>query len=188
VFKHKFNPDGMLEHKARWVFRGFHQRPDVDFGETFSPVVKPATIQTVLTLVPTHNWPTHQLDVSNAFLHGYLQEHIYCQQPTGFVDSRQSDAICLLSWSLYGLHQAPRAWFEHFVDHVTSLGFVQSKADSPLFVYNRDGSMAYLLLYVDDMILSASSTNLLCQVIACLQDAFTVKDMVPVKHFLGISV
>ena len=73
VFKHKLNPDGSLaRYKARWVVRGFNQRPGIDFGETFSPVVKPATIRTVLTLVTTHNWPAHQLDVSNAFLHGNL--------------------------------------------------------------------------------------------------------------------
>lgn len=189
VFKHQMNPDGTLErYKARWVVRGFHQRPGVDFGETFLPVVKPAMIRTVLTPVATHKWPAHQLDVSNAFLHGNLREQVYCQQPTGFEDPAHPDAVCLLSRSLYGLRQAPRAWFERFVGHVTSLGFVRSKADTSLFVYNRNGAMAYLLLYVDDMILSASSTALLRQLIQLLQAAFAVKDMGPVKHFLGIVV
>lgn len=69
VFRHKFHSDSTLErYKARWVVRGFNQRADVDFGETFSPVVKPTTIRTVLTLIATHGWPAHQLDVSNAFL------------------------------------------------------------------------------------------------------------------------
>ncbi|XP_039827503.1 uncharacterized mitochondrial protein AtMg00810-like [Panicum virgatum] len=83
---------------------------------------------------------------------------------------------------------APRAWFERFVGHVASLGFVQSKADSSLFVYNRDGATAYLLLYVDDMILSASTPNLLHRVITRLHDTFAVKDMGPVRHFLGFNV
>jgi hypothetical protein len=66
-------PDGTLErYKARWVVRGFNQWPDIDFSETFSPVIKPATIRTILTLVASHKWPAHQLDVSNAFLHGNL--------------------------------------------------------------------------------------------------------------------
>jgi hypothetical protein len=73
VFKHKLHPDGSLErYKARWVVRGFSQRAGVDFGETFTPVVKPATIRTVLTLAASRGWPTHQLDVSNVFLHGHL--------------------------------------------------------------------------------------------------------------------
>ena len=124
-------------------------------------MIKPATIRTVLTLVATNNWSAHQLDVSNAFLHGHLQESVYSQQPTGFVDPARPDDLCLMSRSLYGLRQAPRAWFNRFVEHVTSLGFVQSRADTSLFVYNRNGATAYLLLYVDDMILSASSTALL---------------------------
>ena len=124
VFKHKFNTDGTLErYKVRWVIRGFHQRPSIDFGETFSPVVKPATIQTVLTLVATYNRPVHQLDVSNTFLHGNLQKQVYCYQPSGFIDPERPNDVCLLTRSLYGLRQAPQAWFERFVKHVTSLGF-----------------------------------------------------------------
>jgi hypothetical protein len=189
VFKHKMNPDGTLErYKARWVVRGFNQRPGIDFGETFSPVIKPATIRTVLTLVASRRWPAHQLDVSNAFLHGNLQEEVFCQQPTGFADPARPDHVCRLSRSLYGLRQAPRAWFDRFVGHVTSLGFVQSRADTSLFVYNRHGAQAYLLLYVDDMILSASSMALLQHFVQRLQDAFKVKDMGPVHHFLGINV
>jgi hypothetical protein len=103
------NPDGTLEHyKARWVIRGFNQRPGVDFGETFLPVVKPDMIRTVLMLVATYNWSAHQIDVSNAFLHGNLQEQVYSQQPTGFVDPQRPDDVCLLSRSLYGLRRAPR--------------------------------------------------------------------------------
>lgn len=73
VFRHKLNPNGTLErYKARWVVRGFTQRAGVDFDETFTPVVKPATIRTVLTIAASRQWQTKQLDVSNAFLHGHL--------------------------------------------------------------------------------------------------------------------
>jgi hypothetical protein len=73
IFKHKLKADGSLDqYKARWVLRGFTQRPGVDYDETFIPVVKPATIQTVLTLVVSRGWPMHQLDVKNAFLHNTL--------------------------------------------------------------------------------------------------------------------
>jgi hypothetical protein len=124
VFRHKLKPDGSLErYKARWVVRGFTQRAGIDFGETFSPVVKPATIRTVLTIAASRQWPMKQLDVSNAFLHGRLQEHVLCQQPTGFVDAACPDAVCLLEKSLYGLRQAPRAWFTRFARFITTLGF-----------------------------------------------------------------
>ena len=90
VFKHKLNLDGSLEwYKVRWVVHGFTQCPGVDFKETFTPVVKPATMRTVLTIAASKQWPTRQLDVSNAFLHGHLNEFVLCQQPIGFVDAER---------------------------------------------------------------------------------------------------
>lgn len=81
----------------------------------------------------------HQLDVSNAFLHVNLQERVLCQQPTGLEDLERPDNVCLLSRSLFGLRQAPRAWFTRFIDHVINIGFVQSRADSSLFVLRHGG-------------------------------------------------
>ncbi|GJT79980.1 ribonuclease H-like domain-containing protein [Tanacetum coccineum] len=89
LFKHKFHADGTLSrYKARLVANGSSQQLGVDFDETFSPVVKPATIRTVLSLVVSRQWPIHQLDVKNAFLNGDLSETVYMHQPPGFVDNR----------------------------------------------------------------------------------------------------
>jgi histone deacetylase 1/2 len=104
IFRHKMNADGSLSrYKARWVVRGFTQQAGVDYGETFSPVVKPATIRVVLAIATSQAWPINQLDVKNAFLHGNLQETVYSQQPSGFVDSRFPHHVCRLNKSLYGL-------------------------------------------------------------------------------------
>ncbi|GJT33290.1 ribonuclease H-like domain-containing protein [Tanacetum coccineum] len=93
----------------------------------------------------SRHWPIHQLDVKNAFLHGDLSETVYMHQPLGFRDSVHPDYVCLLQRSLYGLKQAPRAWFQ------------------------RQGTdTAYLLLYVDDIVLTASSESLLQQIIGSL--------------------
>ncbi|XP_025801729.1 uncharacterized protein LOC112881267 [Panicum hallii] len=86
IFRVKLKSDGSLDRcKAQWVVCDFHQRPGIDFTETFSPVVKPATIRTVLTLIASKNWPAHQLDVSNAFLHDDIAERVLAQ-PTKFED------------------------------------------------------------------------------------------------------
>jgi hypothetical protein len=126
IFRHKYNSDGSLSrHKARWVVWGFSQQPGIDYDETFGPVVKPATIRLVLSLAISSSWPIHQLDVKNAFLHGYLDEVVYSQQPSGFVDPHHPDYVCRLHKSLYGLKQAPRAWFQRFATYARFIGLIQ---------------------------------------------------------------
>jgi hypothetical protein len=151
-------------------------------------VVKPATIRTVLSLACSRNWPVHQLDVKNTFLHGVLEEQVYCYQPAGFVDSLHRDHVCKLAKSLYGLKQAPRAWFKRFAAFAITIGFVASRSDASLFILKQGSDVAYLLLYVDDIVLSASTSPLLHAIIAKLKSEFAMKDMGPLHYFLGIQV
>jgi hypothetical protein len=151
-------------------------------------MVKPATVRAVLTLALSHSWPIHQLDVKNVFLHGTLNEIVYCAQPTGFADSSRPDFVCRLNKSLYGLKQAPRAWHHQFASHLTSIGFVEAKSDTSVFIYRHGTDMAILLLSVDDIVLMASSMRLLQRIIAALRRAFSMTDMGPIHHFLGVSV
>ncbi|GKA14246.1 ribonuclease H-like domain-containing protein [Tanacetum coccineum] len=135
LFRHKFHANGSLSrYKARLVANGSSQQLGIDCDKTFSPVVKPATIRTVLSLALTRHWPIHQLDVKNAFLNGDLSETIYMHQPLGFVDPRYPHHVCRLQRSLYGLKQAPRAWFHRFAAYATRFGFSPSRCDSSLFI------------------------------------------------------
>jgi hypothetical protein len=189
VFTHKFRADGTFDrYKARWVLQGFTQRPGVYYGETFSPVVKPATVRIVLTTVVSHNWPIQQLDVKNTFHHGTLTETVYCCQPTGCADPAHLDLVCHLRKYLYGLKQALRTWYSWFASYLTTLGFIEAKSDISLFIFRRGSDTVYLLLYVDDIILTASNTELLRRTISALHQEFTMKDLGPLHHFLGIIV
>ncbi|GKD37243.1 ribonuclease H-like domain-containing protein [Tanacetum coccineum] len=166
LFKHKYFADGSLSrYKARLVANSRSQQVGVDCDETFSPVVKPATIRTVRSLAASRHWPVYQLDVKNAFLHGNLSEMVYMHQPLGFQDPQHPDYVCLLQRSLYGVKQAPRAWFQRF-----------------------GSDTAYLLLYVDDILLTASSTTFLQHIISSLHKEFSMCDLGPLNYFLGISV
>jgi hypothetical protein len=168
--------------------RGFSQQYGIDYDETFSPVVKPATIRVVLSIAASQSWPIHQLDVKNAFLHGHLQETVFCQQPPGFIDPSAPDHVCLLQRSLYGLKQAPRAWHQRFATYLRQLGFKPSATDASLFIYKDGDNIAYLLLYVDDIVLTASSSTLLRRITERLSSEFAMTDLGALHHFLGISV
>ncbi|GJU65071.1 ribonuclease H-like domain-containing protein [Tanacetum coccineum] len=188
LFKHKFYADGTLSrYKARLVANGSNQQHGVDFDETFSPVVKPTTIRTVLSLVVSRQWPIHQLDVKNAFLNSDLSETVYMHQPPDFIDSCYHNHVCLLQRSLYGLKQAPRAWFQRFAGYATRAGFSPSRCDSSLFIYTQGSQVAYLLIYVDDIILTASSLVLLQQIVDSLHKEFDMTDLGALNYFLGIS-
>jgi hypothetical protein len=106
--------------------------------------------------------------VKNAFLNGTLEETVYSQQPSGFVDPAFPQHVCKLNKSLYGLKQPPRAWYTRFQSFILSTGFCSSRCDTSLFIRKSGNNIAYLLLYVDDIILTASSSALLQQIIASL--------------------
>jgi hypothetical protein len=129
----------------------------------------------------------HQLDVKNAFFHGTLTETIYCSQPTGFTDVTHPDLVCRLNRSLYCLKQAPRAWYNRFASYLASIGFIEAKSDTSLFIYRRGEDIIYLLLYVDGIVLTASTADLLQRMITALQREFSMKDLGPLHHFLGIT-
>ncbi|KAJ0624958.1 putative RNA-directed DNA polymerase [Helianthus annuus] len=181
--------DGSLErYKARLVCDGRSQQVGIDCGETFSPVVKPATIRTVLSIALSNSWSVHQLDVTNAFLHGTLNETVYMHQPMGFRHKDFPDYVCRLKKSLYGLKQAPRAWYQRFTDYVRTIGFTQSRCDASLFILNSAGHIAYLLLYVDDILLVTSSSSLRQHLMDLLFKEFAMKDLGNLSLFLGIHV
>jgi hypothetical protein len=110
VFKTKRDAAGeIVHHKARLVARGFSQVQGVDFNETFAPVAKFTTIRCIVALGAALDLEMHQMDVKIAFLNGDLEEDIYMEQPSGFVQRSHEYFVCKLRKSLYGLKQASRA-------------------------------------------------------------------------------
>jgi hypothetical protein len=189
VFRIKRHADGSIDRfKARLVAKGFNQRPGLDCKETFSLVVKPVTIRTVLTLAVMYGWSLRQLDVNNAFLHGHLIEKVYMKQPPGFRSPKQPNHVCCLTKAIYGLKQAPRAWFSALKQALLEFGFINAKSDSSLFVFHDGSTLAYCLVYVDDLILTGNNSTFVASIINQLGQKFSIKDLGPLHFFLGVGV
>ena len=187
VYRLKKHADGSIaRYKARLVAKGYLQQHGLDFDEIFSPVVKPTTMRLLLALVVHHGWELRQLDVSNSFLHGILKEVVYMKQPQGYVDPQFPSYVCLLRRALYGLKQALRAWFERFTIHLFHIGFSALRADGNLFIYSHDGHLVFLLLYVDDVILTSSDKAFTTSIIQLLSSTFDLKDLGLLHYFLGL--
>jgi hypothetical protein len=101
-------------------------------------------------------------------------EIVYCSQPTGFNDAARLDLAYRLNRSLYDLKQAPRAWYSRFASYLTSIGFVEAKSDMWLFIYRRGGDTIYLVLHVDDIVLTTTIADLLQRMIIALQQEFAM--------------
>ena len=157
IYRTKFVADGSVDkYKARLVAKGFSQVPGIDYTETFAPVAKMNSIRLTLAIVAAQGWVVHQMDVKSAFLNGDLHEEIYMEQPQGFV--QDSTMVCRLKKSIYGLKQAPQAWYAKMDSFLLSVGFTRYHSDSNVYILNSDDAHLLLLLYVDDLIITGSTS------------------------------
>lgn len=129
----------------------------------------------------------HKLDVNNAFLHGDLIESVYMKIPQGFV--RDGDTrVCKLHQSLYGFRQASRNWYHKFTRAIVSFNFRQSLADHSFFIYKQERTYTVALIYVDDVVLAGNNGMKIEEIKHYLNNKFSIKDLGPLKYFLGIEV
>ncbi|KAL2242415.1 UNVERIFIED_CONTAM: Retrovirus-related Pol polyprotein from transposon RE1 [Sesamum indicum] len=171
---------------ARLVAKGYNQVEGVDYFDRFSPVAKVVTVRVFLTVATGLKWPIHQCDINNAFLHGFLDEDIFMEAPAGY--DVPSGKVCKLKRSLYGLKQASRQWNQELTSKLVQFGFIQSLNDYCLFVKGSGDSLVIVLVYVDDLLITGPSEELITEVKQFLDDVFSIKDLGYAKYFLGLEI
>jgi hypothetical protein len=144
------------------------------------------SIRLALAIVTTKGWEVHQMDMKNAFLHGDLSKEIYMEQPQGFM--QDSSLVCRLKKSLYGLNQAPRAWYAKMESYLLSQNFVRCKSDPNFYMLRTNDSLLLLVMYVDDLLITGCSTSAIVAVKRILHDRFLMTYMGLLHFFLGLEI
>ena len=189
VYRIKRNPsDEIVKFKARLVAKGFTQRPGIDYTETFAPVARKESINTVLAIAAAEDLEAENVDVDTAFLYGEVDEEIYMDQPDGFEDENNSSKKCLLQKALYGTKQAARQWNTKLNEHLENQGFKKTAADP--CVLNRVSSTEYsiLVIYVDDLMIFCKTKEHIADIKIELKKDFSIKELGDLKYCLGIEI
>ncbi|CAI7885082.1 unnamed protein product [Closterium sp. NIES-53] len=187
IFRHKYGPDGELtRYKSRLVAKGFQQTKGKDFDEIFAPVGKGTTLRVMLGMAANRGWRIKQMDITTAFLNGIIQEELYMLQPEGLDDG--SGRVCRLKKAIYGVKQAPRAWYHKLEETLLAGGFKKSECDHGLFLLQEKEQFLMLLVYVDDILLLSESSAMIEHVEEMLEMQFKCSKMGDVKYYLGMHV
>jgi hypothetical protein len=189
IFKKKTDADGNITvYKARLVAKGYHQVQGVDYDETFSPVAMLKSVRIMLAIAAFHDYEIWQMDVKTAFLNGFLKEELYMMQPEGFVDPRGANKVCKLQRSIYGLVQASRSWNIRFDNVIKAFGFIQTYGEACIYKKVSGSFVAFLILYVDDILLMGNDIEFLDGIKRYLNKSFSMKDLGEAAYILGIKI
>src|SRR5512140_1053385 len=189
IFKKKTDADGNVTiYKARLVAKGYQQVQGIDYDETFSPIAKLKSVQIMLAIAAYYDYEIWQMDVKTAFLNGYLKEELYMMQPEGFVDPKNANKVCKLQRSIYGLVQSYRSWNIRFDEMIKVFGFTQTYGEACVYKKVSGSSVAFLILYVDDILLMGNDIELLDSIKAYLNKSFSMKDLGEAAYILGIKI
>jgi hypothetical protein len=189
VFRNKQDEHRFVtRNKAQLVAKGYSQVKGLDFDETFAPVVRLESIHMLLAYATHHGFKLYQMDVKSIFLNGPIKEEVYVEQPPGFESEGYPNHVYKLHKALYGLNQAPRAWYECFRDFLIENGFRIGKADSTLFTRKIGKDLFVCQIYVDDIIFGSTNKSFCDEFSKIMTNRFEMSMMGVLTFFLGFQI
>ncbi|GJR26393.1 putative ribonuclease H-like domain-containing protein [Tanacetum coccineum] len=189
VFRNKKDERGIVvRNKARLVAQGYTQEEGIDYDEVFAPVARIEAIRLFLAYASFMGFIVYQMDVKSAFLYGTIEEEVYVCQPPGFEDPQFPDKVYKVEKALYGLHQAPRAWYETLSTYLIENGFRRGTIDKTLFIKKDKGDILLVQVYVDDIIFGSTKKSLCDEFEGLMHKRFQMSSMGELTFFLGLQV
>src|SRR6266496_3083076 len=142
----------------------------------------------MLAIAAFYDYDIWQMDVKTAFLNGFLEEELYMMQPEGFIDPKGADKVCKLQRSIYGLVQSSRSLNKRFDSVIKAYGFIQTSGEACIYKKVSGSSVAFLILYVDDILSIGNDTEFLDSIKGYLNKNFSMKDLSEATYILGIKI
>ena len=189
VFKAKRDTQGkVVKHKARLIAKGYIQKFGVDFEDVFAPVTKMETVRLLLAIAANNEWEVHHLDVKSAFLNGILLEEVYVTQPPGFEKEGEEHKVYKLYKALYGLRQAPRAWYARLSKYLLNLGFTKCPFEHAVYIEREGSDVLIIGVYVDDLLITGTRVDSITGFKRQMNSEFEMSDMGKIAYYIGIEV
>nr|GEV44668.1 putative ribonuclease H-like domain-containing protein [Tanacetum cinerariifolium] len=159
----------------------------IDYEEVFAPVARIEAIRLFLAYASFMGFPVYQMDVKSAFLYGTIEEEVYVCQPPGFEDPEYPNKVYKVVKALYGLHQAPRAWYETLATYLLENRFQKGTIDQTWFIKKQQKNILLVQIYVDDIIFGATNKALCQSFEKLMKDKFQMSSMGELTFFLGLQ-
>ncbi|GJR17987.1 putative ribonuclease H-like domain-containing protein [Tanacetum coccineum] len=181
-------PSIVIRNKARLVAQGYTQEDGIDYDEVFAPVARIEAIRLFLAYASFKDFVVYQMDVKSAFLYGKIKEEVYVCQPLGFEDLEFPDKVYKVEKALYGVHQAPRAWYETLSTYLLDNGFQRCQIDTIVFIKRVKSDILLVQVYVDDIIFGSTKKKLCTEFEKLMHKKFLISSIGELTFFLGLQV
>ncbi|GJW82817.1 putative ribonuclease H-like domain-containing protein, partial [Tanacetum coccineum] len=189
VYRNKKDERGsVIRNKARLVAQGYTQEEGIDYDEVFAPVARIEAIRLFLAYASYKDFVVYQMDKKSAFLYGKIEEEVYICQPPGFEDLEFPNRVYKVKKALYGLHQAPRSWYETLSTCLLDNGFLRGQIDKTLFIKKIKGDILLVQVYVDDIIFRSIRKEMCTEFEKMMHKKFQMSSIGELTFFLGLQV